>query len=112
RLDMLAKFSSLRRQRQAFVGSREQFGAELAFQQRDVAADGRMAGAQLARRRGKATGFCCGDKGLAEVPIHRRLRDPRVVRLWCFGCSILNSMARASSPIMAGNNTRPAPRWI
>ena len=74
RLDMLAKFSPLRRQRQAFVGSREQFCAELALQQRDVAADGRMAGAQLARRRGKTSRLRDGDKGLAEVPIHRRFR--------------------------------------
>ena len=71
RLDMFAELAALRGQRQAFVGAREQGNAELAFQFGDLAADRRMAGAQLARRRGETAGFGHRDEGLAQVPVHR-----------------------------------------
>ena len=70
RIDMLAKLAALRGQRQTFVGAREQGDAELTFQFGDLAADGRMAGAQLPRRGGEAAGFGHGDEGLAQVPVH------------------------------------------
>ena len=79
RLDMLAQLAALRGQRQAVVGAREQPGAELAFQRGDLAADRRMAGAQLARRGGEAAGLGHRDEGLAEVPVHRR---PPSVHIW------------------------------
>ena len=71
RIDVLAKLAALRGQRQPLVGAGEQASAELPLQCGDLAADGRMAGAQLARRRGKAALFGHRDEGLAEVPVHR-----------------------------------------
>ena len=70
---MLAKLAALRGQRKTFVGAREQGNAELAFQLGDLAADRRMAGAQLARGGGEAAGLGHRDEGLAQVPVHRLL---------------------------------------
>src|SRR6267142_2668671 len=92
---MLAEFSSLRGQRQAVVGACEQGNAELAFQFGDLAADGWMAGAELAPGGGEAAGLSHRDEGLAEVPVHR---NP--VHSWNRPCSILN---RSMLPVQPYN---------
>jgi hypothetical protein len=68
---MLAELAALRGQRQSLVGAGEQARAELPLEGCDLAADGRMARAQLARCSSQAALLGHRDEGLAEVPVHR-----------------------------------------
>lgn len=75
RLCVLTQSAAIGGEHESISGTRQQLGPELRLQRRDLAADGRMAGVQPPRRGGEAAGIGHRDEGLAEVPIHRRLRS-------------------------------------
>ncbi len=70
RFGALMKAPATGRQHQPFVGAHEQLGAKLLLQRRDLAADGRVAGAQLPGRAEIASGVDHGIEGATEIPVH------------------------------------------